>query len=130
AQQLASRLGEVQGPPHLLEERQADALFQRLDLERDAWLAEVEGGGGARVAAMLSDGAEDAELMQIDVHGPPRRLIRKTYTLHEKLLLRIIPGTIYAIKEGAPLVLGPPRNGALAAWRRARRSNLYDHAVR
>src|SRR5262245_13956745 len=49
----------------LLEEWQAERLLQRLDLERDAWLAEVKRLGGARDTAAFGDGAEDLELVQI-----------------------------------------------------------------
>ncbi len=58
-------LGEPQRAPVLLEERQAERLLQRLDLQRDAWLAEEERLGGAREAAMFGDGAEDVKLVQI-----------------------------------------------------------------
>ncbi len=68
AEQLAPRLRQMQGATDLLEERQADALLQRFDLQRDARLAEIEHGGGARVAALLSHGLEDVQLMEVDVH--------------------------------------------------------------
>src|SRR5206468_2304949 len=64
-QQLVPGLGEPQRAPVLLEERQAERLLQRLDLEGDAWLAEKQGLGGARDAATLGDGAEDLKLVQI-----------------------------------------------------------------
>ena len=43
-------------------------LLQRLDLQRDAGLAQKERFGGARDAATFGDGAEDLELVQIHKH--------------------------------------------------------------
>jgi hypothetical protein len=50
-------------------------LFQRLQLLRECWLANIEASRGATYAAFDSNGVESAQVLEIDRH--PENLLNR-----------------------------------------------------